>query len=85
MRQMYAYGQRYSVEGKVMQHMVLVCPWHGGVRPGLLPSGSHVSCDGVQVDMLFIDLSNAGECGRARKPLRLKGDNFHPLPRIVTL
>ena len=75
MRQMYAYGQRYSVEGKVMQRVVLVYLWHGGVRPVILPSGRHVSCDGVQVDMLFFDLSNAGECGRARQPLRLKGDN----------
>ena len=58
-----------------MQHVVLVYPWHGGVRPGLLPSGRHVSCDGVQVDMLFFDLSNVGECGRARQPLRVKGDN----------
>lgn len=75
MRQMYAYGQRYSVDGKVMQRVVLVYPWHGGVQPGILPSGRHVNCDGVQVDALFFDPSNAGECGRARQPLRLKGDN----------
>ena len=64
-----------------MQRVVLVYLWHGGVRPVILPSGRHVSCDGVQVDMLFFDLSNAGECGRARQPLRLKGGN----PQRVTI
>ena len=61
MHQMYAYGQRYRSDGEEMQHVLLVYPWHGGVRPGLLPSGRHVSCDGVQVDMFFFDLSRAGE------------------------
>ena len=61
MHQMYAYGQRYRADDEVLQHVVLLYPWHEEVRPGLLPEGRHVSCDGVQVDMFFFDLSNAGE------------------------
>ena len=59
MHQMYAYGQRYRVEGEEMQHVVLLYPWHEGVQPGLILEGRHVSSDGVQVDMFFFDLSNA--------------------------
>lgn len=58
MHQMYAYGQRYRADGEEVQHVVLLFPWHEGVRPGLLPEGRHVSRDGVQVDMFFFDLSN---------------------------
>jgi len=58
MHQMYAYGQRYRVEGEEMQHVVLLYPWHEGVEPGILQKGRHVSSDGVQVDMFFLDLGN---------------------------
>lgn len=61
MHQMYAYGQRYRADGEVMQHVVLLYPWHEGVRPGMMQDGRHVSSDGVQVDMFFFDLSNAAE------------------------
>lgn len=55
-------GSKHRRHGnRQMQHVVLVYPWHGRARPGLLPSGGHVSCDGVQVDMFFFDLSNAGK------------------------
>ena len=59
MHQMYAYGQRYRAEDEDMQHVVLLYPWHEGVKPGLMPEGRHVSSDGVQVDMFFFDLSDA--------------------------
>ena len=58
MHQMYAYGQRYRAENETMQRVVLLYPWHKDVKPGLLESGRHVSKDGVQVDMFFIDLAN---------------------------
>lgn len=61
MHQMYAYGQRYRADGEEMQHVVLLYPWHEGVHTGLMPKGKHVSCDGVQVDMFFFDLSNASQ------------------------
>lgn len=61
MHQMYAYGQRYRADGESMQHVVLLYPWHEGVNPGMMPDGRHVSCDGVQVDMFFFDLSSAAE------------------------
>ena len=59
MHQMYAYGQRYRADSENMQHVVLLYPWHEGVCSGLMREGKHVSCDGVQVDMFFFDLSNA--------------------------
>mgnify|MGYP000918478510 CR=1 FL=1 len=59
MHQMYAYGQRYRAQGEEMQHVVLLFPWHEGVRPGLMPKGRHVSSDGVQVDMFFFELGEA--------------------------
>lgn len=61
MHQMYAYGQRYRADGESMQHVILLYPWHEDVNPGLMPDGTHVSRDGVQVDMFFFDLSNAAE------------------------
>jgi 5-methylcytosine-specific restriction enzyme subunit McrC len=61
MHQMYAYGQRYRAEDEGMQHVVLLYPWHEGVKPGLMPEGRHVSSDGVQVDIFFFDLSNAAD------------------------
>lgn len=59
MHQMYAYGRRYRTRDERTQHVVLLYPWHRGVRPGLMSSGRHISPDGVQVDMYFVDLSNA--------------------------
>ena len=59
MHQMYAYGQRYRAEGEQMQHVVLLYPWHEGVVSGVMPTGRHVSSDGVQVDMFYFDLGNA--------------------------
>lgn len=61
MYQMHAYGQRYYAEGEGMQHVVLICPWYEGVPSGLTPKSRHVSCNGVQVDMFFSDLSNAAK------------------------
>ena len=58
MHQMYAYGQRFRAEGEQMQRVVLLYPWHEGVEPGFLAKGRHVSYDGVQVDMFFVDLCN---------------------------
>ena len=58
MHQMYAYGRRYRGKDEV-QHVILLYPWHDEVkRRGLLRSGRHVSPDGVQVDMFFVDLGN---------------------------
>ncbi|MBQ3266363.1 MAG: McrC family protein [Atopobiaceae bacterium] len=49
--QMYAYGKRYA------ERVVLVYPWHEGAPcAGLAPSWRHVSPDGVQVDVFFVDL-----------------------------
>lgn len=62
MHQMYAYGQRYAAPGERMQHVVLLYPWHEGVEPGLMRGCRHVSKDGVQVDIFFVDLANAREC-----------------------
>lgn len=61
MHQMYAYGRRYCTRGERMQHVVLLYPWHRGVRPGLMDDCRHVSPDGVQVDSFFVDLSRAEE------------------------
>lgn len=58
MHQMYAYGQRYRSESENMQHVVLLYPWHRDIQPGMMRSGRHVSSDGVQVGLFFIDLSN---------------------------
>lgn len=58
MHQMYAYGQRYRPEAEAMQHVILLYPWHKDVQPGILRNGKHVSSDGVQVDIFFVDLSN---------------------------
>ena len=58
MHQMYAYGQRYRCAGEMMQRVILLFPWHKDVKPGLLESGKHISKDGVQVDMFFVDLAN---------------------------
>lgn len=61
MHQMYAYGRRYRGRDEV-QHVILLYPWHEEVkRRGLLRSGRHVSPDGVQVDMFFVDLENMGK------------------------
>ena len=61
MHQMYAYGRRYRGKDEV-QHVILLYPWHEGVkRCGLLRGGRHASPDGVQVDMFFIDLGNMGK------------------------
>jgi 5-methylcytosine-specific restriction enzyme subunit McrC len=61
MHQMYAYGRRYRARDERVQHVVLLYPWHRGVRPGLMGEGRHVSPDGVQVDLFFVDLSRAEE------------------------
>ncbi len=58
MHQMYAYGQRYRCEDEEMQRVILLYPWHRDVKPGLYENGRHVSKDGVQVDMFFVDLAN---------------------------
>ena len=50
---MYAYGKRYA------RHVALVYPWHEGAPcAGLASSWRHVSPDGVQVDVFFVDLRN---------------------------
>ena len=59
MHQMYAYGQRYATDSERMQHVLLVYPWHGGVKPGLMRNARFVSKDNVQVDIFFVDLTNA--------------------------
>lgn len=59
MHQMYAYGQRYTTVGEQMQHVLLLYPWHGGVKPGLIREERFVSKDNVQVDLFFVDLANA--------------------------
>lgn len=59
MYQMYAYGQRYATAGERVQHVVLLYPWHKGVEPGLMRAGRHVSRDGIQVDVFFVNLENA--------------------------
>ena len=62
MYQMYAYGRRFLKPRDEMQHVILLYPWHAGVkRPGLLRSGKHVSPDGVQVDMFYVDLRKIEE------------------------
>lgn len=61
MHQMYAYGRRYRTCGERMRHVLLLYPWHRGVRPGLMVDGRHISPDGVQVDSFFVDLSRAEE------------------------
>ena len=61
MHQMYAYGRRYRATDERVQHVVLLYPWHRGVRPGLVGGGRHVSPDGVQVDLFFVDLSMVEE------------------------
>lgn len=59
MYQMYAYGKRYATTEGQMQHVLLLYPWHKGVKPGLLRNESFVSRDNVQVDLFFVDLGNA--------------------------
>ena len=61
MHQMYAYGQRYRPKGEKMQQVIMLYPWHEGVCAGRMPEGRHISCDGVQVDLFFFDLSNANK------------------------
>jgi hypothetical protein len=58
---MYAYGRRYRSKDEELQHVLLVFPLIVGVKPGLLAEGTHMSDDGVQVDMFFVDLGNARE------------------------
>ena len=58
MYQMYAYGQRYAIEGEERQHVVLLYPWHEEVARGLYREGRHISKDRVQVDVFFVDLEN---------------------------
>ena len=58
MHQMYAYGKRYGCDDEHNQHVILLFPWNASVPAGLLPAGRHVSPDGVQVDMFFVDLAN---------------------------
>lgn len=59
MHQMYAYGQRYTTAGEKMQHVLLLYPWHEGVKPGVMREERFVSKDNVQVDLFFVDLANA--------------------------
>ena len=62
MYQMYAYGRRFRKGHNDMQHVILLYPWHKGVRrSGLLRSGKRVSPDGVQVDMFYVDLRKIDE------------------------
>ena len=62
MYQMYAYGRRYRGKNEEIQHVILLYPFHKEVkRRGLLRSGKHVSPDGVQVDMFFVDLEHMDE------------------------
>lgn len=78
MHQMYAYGQRYATVGERMQHVLLLYPWHEGVRPGLMRDGRYVSKDNVQVDLFFVDLANARQsleelAGLISDPFNLEG------------
>lgn len=61
MHQMYAYGRRYRADGEEVQRVLLLYPWHKGVKPGLWEKGSFVSPDGVRVDLFFVDLANMGK------------------------
>lgn len=61
MHQMYAYGQRYRMDEEVNQHVVLLYPWHEGVKAGLAEGWRHTSIDGVQVDAFFVDIANIDE------------------------
>lgn len=54
--QMYAYGKRFARGDGLMQHVVLLYPWHSGVCRGLFREARHVSVDNVQVDVFFVDL-----------------------------
>ena len=58
MHQMYAYGRRYRADGEEVQQVILLYPWHKGVKPGLQVNESFISADGVKVDMFFVDLAN---------------------------
>ena len=61
MHQMYAYGQRYRAENEELQRVVLLYPWHEGVKPGLREDERLTSSDGVQVDIFFVDLAKIDE------------------------